>query len=217
MSDTASHPPPGLVYDRPSWVRWVGDGPVAADENLESSVSLLRRAQAGDREALDRLFARYRPSLRRWATGRLPAWARALVDTDDLIHDCLLRTLHRIDAFEPRHDGALQAYLRQVLANRIREEIRRVQRRPMAIEVPDDFRADEPSPLERALGGEAIARYEEALGRLRPADREAIVLRLEMHYDYDALARALGKPTPNAARVAVMRALMRLGREVARA
>jgi RNA polymerase sigma-70 factor (ECF subfamily) len=215
------------MYDRANRVRSRGDVCMAAlrspsgaggagpEEDLESSLDLLRRAQQGDGEALDRLFARYRPSLRRWATGRLPAWARTLVDTDDLVHDCLLRTLRRIDRFEPRHDGALQAYLRQVLANRIREEIRRVRRRPTFVDGADDLQADEPSPLERAVGSEHLERYEAALARLRAADREAIVLRLEMSYDYAALARALGKPTPNAARVAVMRALMRLGQELA--
>ena len=55
-----------------------------------------------------------------------------------------------------------------------------------------------------------MRRYEAALARLRPDDREAIVARLELQYSYDELAVALGKPTANAARVAVLRAMSRL-------
>ena len=51
---------------------------------------------------------------------------------------------------------------------------------------------------------------EAALQKLRPADREAIVGRLELQYDYKELAVLLGKPNANAARVAVTRALARL-------
>jgi len=42
------------------------------------------------------------------------------------------------------------------------------------------------------------------------------VLRIEMGLGYDQVAEAVGKPSPNAARVAVMRALVRLGEEIAR-
>jgi DNA-directed RNA polymerase specialized sigma24 family protein len=58
----------------------------------ESTVVLLEKAKAGDREALDSLFARYLPPLRRWACGRLPAGARDLLDTHDVVQDVLLQT-----------------------------------------------------------------------------------------------------------------------------
>jgi RNA polymerase sigma-70 factor (ECF subfamily) len=52
---------------------------------LDSTFELVLRAKTGDREALDRLFARSIPPLRRWASGRLPRWTRDLMDTDDLV------------------------------------------------------------------------------------------------------------------------------------
>jgi RNA polymerase sigma-70 factor (ECF subfamily) len=189
---------------------------VAPDESpdADSSFHLLRRAQAGDEEALDRLVSRYLPRLQRWATGRLPRWARDLADTHDLVQDTLVRTFRRIDRFEPRGEGALQAYLRQVLVNRIREELRRVGRKPAA-EPLDDNRADEAaSPLERAIGRQALDRYEQALQRLRPQEREAIVARIELGCSFEEVAVALGKPTANAARAAVNRALLRLVEEM---
>ena len=158
----------------------------------------------------DQLFSRCLPPLRRWARGRLPAAARGALDTQDLVQDTILNSLRRLDQFESRHEGALQAYLRQAVLNRIRDEARRFGRRPAAAELTDSQPADSASPLDIAIGREGVARYEAALQRLRPADREAIIGRLELQHDYQELAVILGKPTANAARVAVTRALARL-------
>jgi len=184
--------------------------PSRTSSEAETSLELLRRARQGDRSALERLSQRYLPPLRRWATGRLPAWARDLIDTDDLVQDTLMSTLKQLDGFEPRHDGALQAYLRQVLHNRILMEIRRAGRRPAPAEMRGDEADPAPSPLELTVGREAAERYEAELQRLRPDDREAIILRIEMGYGYQEIARALDKPSANAARMTVTRALLRL-------
>lgn len=60
----------------------------------------------------------------------------------------------------------------------------------------------------------AFERYKTALTRLRPEEREAIIGRVEMDYSYAELAEALGKPTPEAARKAAKRALLRLAEEM---
>jgi RNA polymerase sigma-70 factor (ECF subfamily) len=185
--------------------------------NLESTLELVQRAKSGDRQALDRLFARSIPPLRRWASGRLPRWTRDLMDTDDLVQETVVRAVNRIDAFEPRHEGALQAYLRQAVMNRIRDEVRRRMRGPTVTELPDDTPDLNASPLDQAIGREAVDRYEAALARLRPEEREAIVARVEMDGTYEQVAQALGKPSPDAARMAVSRALLRLAEEMTRA
>ena len=183
---------------------------------VESTLYLIQRAKAGDRVALDRLFARYARPLQRWTSGRLPKWARDIADTDDLVQETLLQTFKRIGDFEPRRVGALQAYLRQAVLNRIREELRRKGRRPDATDL-DDIQVDSDlSPLEQAIGREAVDRYEEALARLKAEEREAIIARVEMGYTYEELAEALGKPTPDAARKAAQRALVRLAEELRR-
>ena len=187
-----------------------------AEGDVESTHSLLERARAGDAGALETLFARHRTPLARWARGRLPQWARDISDTEDLVQETLLQTFKRIEDFEPRHVGALQAYLRQAVLNRIREELRRKGRRPEAAEL-DSIPADSAaSPLEQAIGREAVERYEQALARLNPGEREAIIARVEMGYSYDELADALGKPTADAARKAAQRALVRLAEELKR-
>ena len=115
-----------------------------------------------------------------------------------------------LDQFDSRHEGALQAYLRQAVLNRIRDEARRFSRRPPPTELSESLQSEGASPLDIAIGREGVARYEAALQRLRPTDREAIIGRLELQHDYQELAVILGKPNANAARVAVTRALARL-------
>ena len=182
-----------------------------------SSVELVARARDGDSRALEQLFARYRPLLHRWAQGRLPRWARDLLDTDDMIQETLLSTFRNVGQFAPRHDGALAAYLRQALQNRIRDEVRKVHARPGRGSLDDGTRDAGASPLEEAIGSEALQRYETALARLPQSDRELILARVEMGLSYAEVAASTERPSPDAARMAVGRALVRLAEEMDRA
>ena len=186
------------------------------DLEPESTFSLLDRARAGDRQAIELLVARHRGPLQRWASGRLPRWARGMVETQDLVQETLFQTFKRIEAFRPERVGALQAYLRQAVLNRIRDELRRVGRRPVTDALDDEHVDPGPSPLEEAIGREATERYEAALAALKPEEREAIIGRIELGYTYDELAEALGKPSGDAARKAAERALVRLVEEMTR-
>ena len=190
--------------------------PGTSDE-LDSTVQLISRARSGDQEAIDCLFARHLKPLQRWATGRLPRWARDLADTDDLVQDTLLRTFKRLDIFEARRVGGLQAYLRQAVLNRLRDELRRHGRRPETTQIDDIGDVAARSPLEEAIGRQAIDSYDEALARLKPEEREAIIARVELGYTYEEMADALGKPSAEAARKAARRALLRLAEEMNRA
>ena len=180
------------------------------NEPLETTVALLDRAKKGDSDAVEKLLERCVPPLRRWATGRLPQWARGLVETQDLVQDAILRTLPRLPSFEALHPGALQAFLRQAVANHIVDEIRKVKRRPGQTDLSEAQPDPAPSPLEYAIGREGFERYEAALQSLKPADREAIIARIELQQSYEEVALALGKPSASAARMAVTRALARL-------
>jgi RNA polymerase sigma-70 factor, ECF subfamily len=183
---------------------------------LESTFALIERVRAGDREALERLMARHVGPLRRWISGRLPRWARDLADTDDLVQDTLLRTFRKMEDFEPRNLGALQSYLRQAVLNRLRDELRRKGRAPHMVDLNDVRLESRDSPLEEAIGREALDRYEAGLARLRPDEREAIIARVEMDFSYEEIAEALDKPSAEAARKAVRRALLRLAEEMKR-
>jgi len=187
-----------------------------SDRESESSLVLLSRARSGDAAALDVLCQRYLPRMQRWAHGRLPTWARSALDTHDLVQETMTQVVVHLPTFEPRHDAALQAYIRQSLMNRVRDEIRRAHRRPAADPLDDSRPSSGPSPLEEAIGQEALERYEAALQRLKPEDREAIIIRIEMGLPYVDVAEALAKPSAAAAHMAVSRALVRLATEMSR-
>ena len=183
----------------------------------ESTFALLERVRAGDAGALDTLLGRYLPRLRRWAKGRLPRFARDMTDTDDLVQETLLRSFKQMGRFEPTSEGALQAYLRQAVVNRIRDELRRRKRTPTSTELDSQQPDEAPSPLEEAIGREAVERYDTALSKLRNEDREAIIGRVELGMTYQELAEALKKPSAEAARKTAERALVRLAEEMKRA
>src|SRR6476659_10098829 len=96
-----------------------------------------------------------------------------LESTQELVQDTVVNSRRRLDRFDSRHEGALQAYLRQAVLNRIRDEARRFTRRPPPAELTDSYEAEAASPLDIAIGREGVARYEAALQQLRPSDREA--------------------------------------------
>ena len=176
----------------------------------EPTIELVIKARDGDRLAVEALLQRCLPELNRWAHGRLPAAARGNLDTGDLVQETVLHVLRRLDHFEPRHVGAMQAYLHQSVINRIRDEVRKVTRRPAPSELPVDLTADDPSPLETTVRREAYRRYCAALDSLSPREKAFIVARIEAQWSTSEIARHFGIKSVDAARMAVGRALKRL-------
>lgn len=176
----------------------------------QSTGELLLRARAGDRDAVGLLCTRYLPRLHRWAGRRLPRWARGRFDTDDLVQETFVRTIGRLDRVEADGGARFQVWMREVLHNRLADELRRLRREPGRADMPDSMPDAGPSPLEDLISAEEIRRYEAALSCLTPPDQAAIVARLEMGLSYAEVAVELEKPTANAARMAVTRAVERL-------
>jgi RNA polymerase sigma-70 factor (ECF subfamily) len=176
----------------------------------ESSVELIRRAQAGDANALNELLERYLADLWRWAHGRLPTFARDMADTHDLVQDAMKRTVLNFDRFEYRGEGALRAYLRQAVLNLVLDHVRRVGRRPLQTDLDERISAPEQSPLDRVISKETFERFEAALAQLSPEDQKAVRARLELGCSYEEVAAIAGKPSADAARVAVARAVKRI-------
>jgi RNA polymerase sigma-70 factor (ECF subfamily) len=182
----------------------------------EPTIELVIRAREGDRLAVEALLERCLPSLKRWAHGRLPLAARGSLDTGDLVQETALHVLRRLDHFQPRHVGAMQAYLRQAVINRIRDEVRRVTRHPAPTELAEEPPSDNTSPLEGAIQTEAYERYRAALASLEARDREMIVARVEAQWTAQEIAQKFGMRTSDAARMAVGRALRRLAERLSR-
>jgi RNA polymerase sigma-70 factor (ECF subfamily) len=178
--------------------------------DLEGTQELLQRLQRGDIDAREDLVRRFLPGLERWARGRLPASARDLMDTHDLVSVALVRALGRAGDLEAKSPGAFFAYLRTIVLNCLRDELRRVARRPERAPFPTELSDDHPAVLEQTLGRGLVGRYEKALERLTPEQQQAVILRIEYGFSYPEIARALGRKTGNSVRMQVTRAITRL-------
>lgn len=179
-------------------------------DDPESSMNLLRRAQDGDEEALNALLERYIPRLERWASARLPTSLKTMLSTGDVVQEAVINAIRNLKNIEIRSDGAFQAYLRQSVNNRIIDLLRRKGRRPPRVELSDGVVAEDTSPLDAAIGSEATERYERALAQLTDDERHLVVLRVEFALDFAEIAKQLGKPSADAARMAFKRALTKL-------
>jgi RNA polymerase sigma-70 factor (ECF subfamily) len=179
----------------------------------DSSLALLHRAQEGDAEAREQLYRRLLPIMRCWARGQVPEKARGWLDSDDLVQTTMTETLARVQLFEPRRDHGLHLYLREALRNQIRDELRRLYRDPeRAEELPESVPDDAPSPYENTASDESRERYESALAELPEAERTMVVSRVEFGLSWHDIAELSGKPSADAARMAVSRALVQIAR-----
>jgi RNA polymerase sigma-70 factor (ECF subfamily) len=165
---------------------------------------------------LEPLLARLIPGLARWTHGRLPRHARRRCDSWDLVQDACSGALQHLDLLELEDPSRIDAYLRQAIRNRIRDEIRRSRIGETDTEAPPAAIDREPSPLDRTLESDERRRFRLALLALPEADQLLVVGRVELHLEYADLARATGRSSADAARRAVRRAMMQLGRELGR-
>ena len=177
---------------------------------LQSTRTLLTRMRSGDDHARDELARRCLPLLQRWARGRLPRSARDLADTDDLVQVSLMRALDNVERFDHTRPGAFMAYLRTILLNASRDEVRKFVRTPTREELAESEPDQEPSPFEKALDAESRAVYESALQSLSEAERNAVILRLEFGMTFQEVALELERPSSDAVRMMVKRALKKM-------
>lgn len=180
----------------------------------ENTQQLLIRIRSGDNAARERLLARYLPMLRRWAHGRLPRHARDLGDTDDLVQATVLRALGQLNQFDYQGEGCFLGYLRHLLLNVMRNEIRRSGTRAGSTDLDETQPgSDSESPLETAIGQERLHRYESALSRMPRRSQELLVMRIEFGLDYEDIADETGM-SRDAIRMAIKRAVSDLARKM---
>jgi|RhiMethySRZTD1v2_1073278.scaffolds.fasta_scaffold00121_66 RNA polymerase sigma-70 factor, ECF subfamily len=165
---------------------------------------------APESKSVDILVQHCLPSVQRWAHGKIPRGSRGDFDTKDLVQEAALRMLKRRSLFKPRHAHSVQAYLRRTVLNLVRDEARRLARRPEPVAVCDELPSEQTGPLEITMRQELRARYIEALRTLRAKDQRLIVASIEGERHPSEIARIFGLPSPAAARVAVARACNRL-------
>ncbi len=129
---------------------------------------LIRRFNAGDTEALRRIYEKYKPALFAVA-GALLHGSAAI---EDVVHDVFVDFAGRAGRFELK--GSLKGYLAICVANRARNVLR--QERPRGPERQVEGRPEPAEPAEAAARAELYRLVRESLDRLPVEQRQVIVL-----------------------------------------
>jgi RNA polymerase sigma factor (sigma-70 family) len=184
----------------------------------------LRRAQRGDRGALDQLFARFYPSVQAMVHRSLASdlrlkrpWLGALFSTGDVVQEVFFGVLRDIDHFEGEGEAAFTSFLATMVKNRLLDAIRhheagRRDRRRMTD--PADTTVDAPAgganPPTIAAMREQVGCLKQLLAEFPVRDGMLLRLRLEGEESFRAIADQLGYPSEDAARKAFCVAQARL-------
>ena len=172
----------------------------------DSLASLVVRAQAGDREAMEQLVAQLRPGVFRYVLARVldPHLAD---DVTQEVTVTMVQSLHRyVDQGRP-----VTAWAFGIAANKVSESRRSAYRRreAPAETLPDRALDDAAEPEQAVLRLETATRMRDLLDTLPDQQAEIVRLRVAAGLSAEETAAVLGM-TPGAVRVAQHRALARL-------
>ena len=196
----------------------------ASDDQTET---LLKAAQGGDSDAINRLLEKHRGSVRRLVELRLDRKVQRRVDISDVVQDVLVEASGRLDKYLSDPSMAFHLWLRQIAWDRIIDTYRRHRvsakrnmdrEQPMASPAgPDQSTMElaiqlcDPAltPAAAATQKEIASKVEEAIERLNEQDREIIMMRHYEHLSNLEIAEVLDL-NPPAASMRYLRAVRRL-------
>jgi RNA polymerase sigma-70 factor (ECF subfamily) len=188
---------------------------------------LLRRAKAGDQQALATLFAGYRDRLRRMVRLRLDRRLSSRIDTSDVLQDAYLDVARRFPEYVAAPAVPFYLWVRALTGQRLIDlhrqhlgaEMRNAGREvslhrgalPAAssASLAQQLLAGLTSPTQAAIRQEMQLRLQEALNSMDPIDREVVVLRHFEELSNVEAAEVLGIEPPAASK-RYIRALRRL-------
>jgi len=178
---------------------------------------LVRRAQAGDRDAAGELLSRYGGRVRAAIRCRLGPDLRQRVDTDDILQSALAVSLEDLQGLRYEGEKALVHWLTAVAERRLISAARRhrADRRDVGRESP--LRPAElppgelTSPTQGAVRGEVRESVREAVSRLPPQERRVVELRSYEGLTFEEIATQLGLADRHSARERFRSALRKMG------
>jgi RNA polymerase sigma-70 factor (ECF subfamily) len=201
-------------------------------DDATESLDLVRRAQAEDHAALDRLFERYYERIRRIVRIRLGADLRSCVESGDILQETFICAVHDFDRFEMRDEASLIHWLSRIAEHRIKAAadyhgaLKRDHRRAVALRHVQDAQAsgelilepaaDGPQPLDEMVEEEAVRAVESCMRELSDEHREVILQRDYMDASWELVAERIDSPSPDAARMLYSRAVTELAQRMRR-
>src|SRR5438132_2938222 len=170
------------------------------EPDSQATRGLLERIGRGDRQALERLLARYRPRLHAFVAVRLDPRLRTRVDASDVVQEVQLEVARNIDAFLRRRAMPFHLWVRKTAYQRVlnlRRDHRRA-RRSVEREIPwpeqsslllaRPLLAGGPSPSQQLAAKELAERVAQAVAELGEDDREILLMRHAEELSYDEIA-----------------------------
>ena len=133
---------------------------------------LLARAGAGDPAAFIQLYERHRDAIFRFSY-----WLSGSVEgAEDITHDCFLSLIKKPENFQPDR-ASLRTYLFSAARNLWLKQLRHSGRESAIDEFEENqFISLDPQPLGRLLDDELAVKVREAVSKLPPLQKEALVL-----------------------------------------
>ncbi len=166
----------------------------------ESDEAIVREIQRGLRRRLADLYERHRRRL----YGYLLRAAHDPALADDVFQEAWMKVIERVDGFDPAR-GSFRAWIYRIASNALIDRARYdTVRRGAELDAPvaetegvrriDLQPSPEAGPDRRAASSEAGRSLDEALVRLPPRQRLAVLLRHQQGLSYKELAVALRAP-----------------------
>jgi RNA polymerase sigma-70 factor (ECF subfamily) len=195
-------------------------------EREDSADAWLSAARAGSPEALGQVLEGFRGYLLLIAQQEMDPQLQAKGGASDLVQETLVDAVGDFHRFNGTSEGALRAWLRQMLLHNVADfgrhyrdtDKRRVDREvhleagDSTVPPGDQLVADTLSPSRQAMADEQAQAIQRALERLPEDYRIVVRLRYQENQSFDEIARGMHL-TPNAARKLWMRAVKRLRQE----
>ncbi|MFO1032398.1 MAG: sigma-70 family RNA polymerase sigma factor [Planctomycetota bacterium] len=192
----------------------------AKSSPLDTTFALVRRAQGGDRIALEALTERYYGRLGRIVRVRIGPQLRRHLETGDILAESFAKAIQIFDRFEMRDEGSLLRWLGQIAERKIRDandklhaQKRAEPRQPPGGARPNVDDATVKStfqPPELVADAEQVQRLEAAMDTLRAEQRELILAHDFEGLGWSEVAEACKLTSPDAARMAYGRAMAAL-------
>jgi RNA polymerase sigma-70 factor (ECF subfamily) len=187
----------------------------------------LASAREGNEQQIGRLLSLYRNYLTILAATQLDARLRRRISPSDLVQEAMMGAYRDFPKFRGQSERELLAWLRQILINCLHHAYEahiRAGRRDIRREISlDDMNramdrsvtrlkhvlADRgPSPSEPARRRERAVAIADQLAKLKPDDRDVIVLRNLQGLSFEEVAERMGRK-PGAVRMLWLRAIER--------
>jgi RNA polymerase sigma-70 factor (ECF subfamily) len=148
---------------------------------------LVWKFKRGSRDALCRIYEKYRDDLLRIAAGLLNETGTA----EDIVHDVFVVFVRSAKQF--RLTGSLRGYLARCVVNRTRNEnLSRQRRQTVSLENAEPFASHSGKPDQWIISSEEFTRLSTAMAALPYEQREAVILHIQGGMKFREIARLQG-------------------------